>query len=202
MISNRDLVERTKPILKDSYFQVFICLVLASALPQIISSVSPQNVLLNIVVVCLSGYLQLGIAVYCLDVFNKGEGEFTTIFSRFNGVKPIVFILVLSVAIILGFILLIVPGIIISLGFSMTYYIMAEDPEIQFYEALESSWKIMDGNKMELLLLHLRFIPWYLLGLLFFVIGVFLVVPWHNLCITSYYKLIKQRNNNKIQRTI
>ena len=202
MISNRDLVEKTKPILKDSYFQVFICIVLASALPQIISSISPQNVLLNIVVVCLSGYLQLGIAVYCLDVFNKGEGEFTTIFSRFNGVKPIVFILVLSVAIILGFILLIVPGIIISLGFSMTYYIMAEDPEIQFYEALESSWKIMDGNKMELLLLHLRFIPWYLLGLLFFVIGVFLVVPWHNLCITSYYKLIKQRNNNKIQRTI
>ena len=115
MISNRDLVEKTKPILKDSYFQVFICLVLASALPQIISSVSPQNVLLNIVVVCLSGYLQLGIAVYCLDVFNKGEGEFTTIFSRFNGVKPIVFILVLSVAIILGFILLIIPGIILAL---------------------------------------------------------------------------------------
>ena len=84
----------------------------------------------------------------------------------------------------------------------MTYYIMAEDPEIQFYQALESSWKITDGNKMELLLLHLRFIPWYLLGLLFFIIGVFLVVPWHNLCITSYYKLIKQRNNNKIQRTI
>ena len=79
MISNRDLVEKTKPILNDSYFQVFICLVLASALPQIISSVSPQNVLLNIVVVCLSGYLQLGIAVFCLDVYNKGEGDFKTI---------------------------------------------------------------------------------------------------------------------------
>ena len=100
MISNRDLVEKTKPILKDSYFHVFICLFLASALPQIISSVSPQNVLLNIAVVCLSGYLQLGIAVYCLDVYNKGEGEFTTIFSRFNGVKPILFILTLSVGLL------------------------------------------------------------------------------------------------------
>ena len=26
MISNRDLAEKTKPILKDSYFQVFICI--------------------------------------------------------------------------------------------------------------------------------------------------------------------------------
>ena len=89
MISNRDLVEKTKPILKDSYFQVFISIVLASILPQIISSVSPQNLYLNIAVVWLSGYIQLGIAVFCLDVFNKGEGEFTTIFSRFNSLKPI-----------------------------------------------------------------------------------------------------------------
>ena len=51
MISNRDLVEKTKPILKDSYFQVFISIVLASILPQIISSVSPQNLYLNIGVV-------------------------------------------------------------------------------------------------------------------------------------------------------
>ena len=71
MISNRDLVEKTKPILKDSYFQVFICIVLASILPQIISSVSPQNLYLNIGVVWLSGYIQLGIAVFCLDVFKR-----------------------------------------------------------------------------------------------------------------------------------
>ena len=101
MISNRDLVEKTKPILKDSYFQVFICIVLASILPQIISSVSPQNLYLNIGVVWLSGYIQLGIAVFCLDVFKKGEGEFTTIFSRFNSLKPIFFITVLSIIILL-----------------------------------------------------------------------------------------------------
>ena len=73
MISNRDLVEKTKPILKDSYFQVFICIVLASILPQIISSVSPQNLYLNIGVVWLSGYIQLGIAVFCLDVLKITE---------------------------------------------------------------------------------------------------------------------------------
>ena len=153
--------------------------------------------------ILLAGPLQLGLCIFFLKISNGFNPSF---FDLFEGFKPLLNVLLAFVVInaltVLGFILLIVPGIIISLGFSMTYYIMAEDPEIQFYEALESSWKIMDGNKMELLLLHLRFIPWYLLGLLFFVIGIFLVVPWHNLCITSYYKLIKQRNNNKIQRTI
>ena len=96
MISNRDLVEKTKTILKDSYFQVFICIILASILHQIISSVSPQNLYLNIAVVSLSGYIQLGLAVFCLDVFNKGEGEFTTIFKQFNSFKPVIFIIILS----------------------------------------------------------------------------------------------------------
>ena len=63
MISNRDLVDKTKPVLKDSYLQVFACLLLASLLPQIVLSLSPTNVLLNIVVVCVSAYIQVGDSV-------------------------------------------------------------------------------------------------------------------------------------------
>ena len=70
-------------------------------------------------------------------------------------------------------VLLIIPGIIVALGFSMTYYIIVDDPEISFQDALEKSWKLTDGNKIELLELNLRFIPWYLLGLLCLIVGRF-----------------------------
>ena len=93
MITNRDLVEKTKPILKDSYVQVFFCLVLASILPQIITSVSPQNLILNLLAVCLAGYIQLGIAVFSLDVYNKGEVNFKPFLGGLNDLKPIFFIL-------------------------------------------------------------------------------------------------------------
>ena len=155
MISNRDLVEKTKPILKDSYFQVFISIVLASILPQIISSVSPQNLYLNIGVVWLSGYIQLGIAVFCLDVFKKGEGEFTTIFSRFDSLKPIFFIAVLSIIILLGFILLIIPGIILALMYSQVFFILADDPDIGVIEAFNLSEKMMRNHKWQLFMLNL-----------------------------------------------
>ena len=91
MISNRDLVEKTKPVLKDFYLQVFACLFLASALPQIVLSLSPTNVLLNLVVVCVSAYLQVGIALYCLEVYKGKEVNWLMIFSRFNGFKPVIF---------------------------------------------------------------------------------------------------------------
>ncbi len=147
--------------------------------------------------ILLAGPLQLGLCIYFLKISNGFNPSF---FDLFEGFKPLLNVLLAFIIInaltILGLMFLIFPGIIVSLGFSMTYYIIAEHPEMQFNEALESSWKMMDGHKMELLMLHLRFLPWYLLGLLFFVIGVFLVLPWHNLSIAFYYQEIKKRNAN------
>ena len=95
MKTNRELVEKTKPLLKDSFVEVFACIFLASALPQIVLSFAPQNVILNIVVTCVSAYIQLGLAVYCIGLYKGDEVNYLTIFSRFNGLKPIVFILIL-----------------------------------------------------------------------------------------------------------
>ena len=192
MISNRDLVEKTKTILKDSYFQVFICIVLASILPQIISSVSPQNLYLNIAVVSLSGYIQLGLAVFCLDVFNKGEGEFTTIFKQFNSFKPVIFIIILSIAILLGFILLIIPGIIIGLMYSQVFFILADDPDIGVIEAFNLSEKMMRNHKWQLFMLNLE-------AILFFIAGVFTLFIWwvwllprYSIAYAGFYEELKK----------
>ena len=94
---------------------------------------------------------------------------------------------------VVGLVLLFVPGIFVALGFSMTYYIIAEDPEISFQAALEQSWKLTDGYKMELLELNLRFIPWYILGVLCLIVGVLAVIPWHNTTLALYYEDLKER---------
>ena len=130
MITNRDLVQKTKPLLKDSYLQVFACILLASILPQIFLSVSPQSILLNIVVTCLSAYLQVGIALYCIEIYKGIDTSYTTIFSRFVGFKPILIMLLLVTAIFLGFILFIIPGIILALMYSQVFFILADDPDV------------------------------------------------------------------------
>lgn len=142
----------------------------------------------------LAGPLQLGL---CFFFLNLVRGEETRFELLFEGFKPLLTVLlsyaIIAALTIMGLILLIVPGIIVALGFSMTYYVIADDPEITFQVALEQSWKLTDGYKMELLVLNLRFIPWYLLGLLCLIVGVFAVIPWHNTTLALYYEHLKEQ---------
>ena len=192
MITNRDLVEKTKPILKDSYVQVFFCLVLASILPQIITSVSPQNLILNLLAVCLAGYIQLGIAVFSLDVYNKGEVNFTTIFSCFNDVKPIIFIIILTIAIALGFILLVIPGIILALMYSQIFFILADDPDIGIIEAFNLSEKMMRNNKWQLFMLNLEAFLYFFAGIFTLFIWWVWLLPRYSIAYAGFYEELKK----------
>ena len=192
MITNRDLVEKTKPILKDSYVQVFFCLVLASILPQIITSVSPQNLILNLLAVCLAGYIQLGIAVFSLDVYNKGEVNFTTIFSRFNDLKPIIFIIILTIAIALGFILLVIPGIILALMYSQIFFILADDPDIGIIEAFNLSDKMMRNNKWQLFMLNLEAFLYFFAGIFTLFIWWVWLLPRYSIAYAGFYEELKK----------
>ncbi len=97
----------------------------------------------------------------------------------------------MCVVIILGIILLIVPGIILGLGLSMAYFVMIDKPELGVIDTLKESWRIMKGNKTKLLGLNLRFIPWAILGVLCLIIGVIFVLPWMQVSYASFYEKIK-----------
>jgi uncharacterized membrane protein len=180
MISNRDLVEKTKPVLKDSYLQVFACLLLALLLPQIVLSLSPTNVLLNIVIVCVTAYIQVGVALYSLEVYKGKKVGLETIFSRFNGFKPIIFTLIYTLIVFLGVILLVVPGIILGLMYSQVFYILADNPDIGVTEAFNMSSKMMKNNMLQLFMLNLE-------ALLYFIAGIFTLLIWWVWLVPRYY---------------
>jgi uncharacterized membrane protein len=148
----------------------------------------------EIVSFLLAGPLQLGLCFFFLNLIKGKETRFELLF---EGFKPLMTVLlsyaIITVLTVVGLVLLVIPGIVVALGFSMTYYIIAEDPEISFQAALEQSWKLTDGYKMELFELNLRFIPWYLLGVLCLIVGVLAVIPWHNTTLTLYYEDLKER---------
>lgn len=195
MKTNRELVEKTKPLLKDSFVEVFACIFLASALPQIALQFAPQNILLNIVVICVSAYIQLGLAVYCIGLYKGDEVNYVTIFSRFKGLKPIVFILILSVVIMLGFILLIIPGIILSLMYSQVFYILADDPDIGAIEAFNKSEKMMRGHKWQLFMLNLEAALYILAGIFTLFIWWAWLIPRYSVAMAGFYEELKKESN-------
>jgi len=192
MISNRNLVEKTKPILKDFYLQVFACLLLASLLPQIVLSLSPTNVLLNMVVFCLSAYIQVGIALYCLEIYKGKNVGLETIFSRFNGLKPILFMLIYTLIVFLGLILLVVPGIILGLMYSQIFFILADDPGIGVIEAFNLSNKMMKNNMWQFFMLNLEALLYFIAGVFTFFIWWIWLLPRYSIAYAGFYEELKK----------
>ena len=63
--------------------------------------------------------------------------NFSTLFGSFNTLKPLAITILLTLIIGVGFILLIMSGIILGLMYSQAYYILAEEPKIGVLEAFE-----------------------------------------------------------------
>lgn len=89
--------------------------------------------------------------------------------------------------------LLIVPGIIKAYQYYMVPYILSENPDMGYREALDLSRQMMDGHKMDTFVLELSFIGWYLLGTLCCGIGLIFVEPYVQATMAELYAVL--RNN-------
>ena len=194
MLSNRDIVDKTKTLLKNSYLKVFASLFLASIIPQIITAISPQNVVLNIVSLFVTAYIQVGIALYCLELYKGKDVGLEKIFSRFKGYKPVVFILLYVVVIFLGFILLIVPGIILALMYSQVFFILAEDPDVGVIDAFNLSHKMMKNNKMQLFMLNLEALFYFFIGVFTLFIWWIWLIPRYSVAYAGFYDSLKSQD--------
>lgn len=94
--------------------------------------------------------------------------------------------------------LLIVPGIIKSLSYSMTYYIMRDNPELSALDAIAESQKMMKGHKMELFLLQLSFMGWVLLAIITIMIGMLWLMPYMYTAQAVFYEKLKSENNSVV----
>lgn len=140
----------------------------------------------------LTGPLYLGYMLFIMCIADTKQSNFELLFNGFNRfaetcVAGIIYVLATTV----GFALLIVPGIIATTGLSMTFYIMADDPSISGIDAIKQSWNMMQGHKMDLFCLWLRFIGWILLSILTCGIGLLWVYPYITAATFNYYRLLR-----------
>ena len=93
--------------------------------------------------------------------------------------------------------LLIVPGIIKSLSYALTPYIVAEQPELSANESIELSMKMMDGHKMDLFVIWLGFIVLSVLCIFTFCIGYLWLLPYIYAKMAAFYEDVKAEYESK-----
>jgi uncharacterized membrane protein len=146
----------------------------------------------SVLTLIIGGPLTLGAAIFSLAVSRGQEARLEQLFDGFNRFSTaLVAYLLIIVYVLLWSLLLIIPGIIAGLGYSMTFYILADDASIKPEEALHKSKTMMDGYKMKLFELCLRFFLLALLCILTLGIGFFWFIPYVHVTMAKFYDDIK-----------
>lgn len=142
--------------------------------------------------------LIVGKARYFLEGF-KGKGSFGTMFSpygRGEWIKIAGKMFVMNFYLFLWFLLLIIPGIVKSYAYRMVPYILAEDPTMPISDAIDKSKSMTNGIKMDMFILDLSFLGWYLLGLIPCGLGIYFVTPYHQATLGRLYESLAQDDIN------
>ncbi|QFK70260.1 DUF975 family protein [Pradoshia sp. D12] len=69
-------------------------------------------------------------------------------------------------------VLLIIPGIIKALAYSMTLFILRDRSDLTALQAITESRRIMNGKKKDLFVLYLSFLPWFIIPIVLIFIGI------------------------------
>ena len=207
MKTNQDYKNAALAALKGNWTQgvlaslVFIGI---SLVANMLTSANPESDLALLVyaavLICVSMPLSVGLLSAYKDLY-KGtdvkvvENSFKTGFGNWG--HHVGGMLLVGVYTLAWTLLLIVPGIIKSFAYSLTPFILIDKPELSANEEIELSMKMMDGHKLDLFILYLSFIGWYLLSILTLCIGMLWVMPYMYTTMAAFYEDVKAEYESK-----
>lgn len=141
----------------------------------------------------VSGPLAGGMAIFYLAIARGTGAKFEQFFDGFKtyATNLLAYIL-MTVFILLWMLLLIVPGIIAAISYSMTYFVIADNPGISAMDALKQSKEMMQGNKGKYVGLMFRFFGWSLLAILSCGIGFLWLMPYMQTAAAAFYEDLKK----------
>ncbi|MGL6104973.1 DUF975 family protein [Romboutsia sp.] len=158
-----------------------------------------SNIIIRYASSILYGIMTVGMSYYCLRITKGQNFQIKDIFAGFKQFLPAMILNILvGLGISLGYVLLIIPGVIFNLMISQVYFILAENEGMGAIQCIKESISIMKGNKMNYFVLMLSFIGWIVLAAFTFGIGYLVLYPYMNLTYANYYNSIKENSRHSI----
>lgn len=155
------------------------------------------NVLITIVLIPLN----IGVAQNVL-AWSRGEdvNKWKVLFGGFNSAKiffkQVGVVVLNTILCALWTILLVVPGIIKGLAYSMYPYVLRDEPDLSVWQTLKKSEAIMKGYKGKLFLMYLSFVGWFILGAFTFGILYIWLTPYVMTSTVKFYDDVRRAYYN------
>ena len=168
---------------------------------EISSSVFGWYYVLNVLITIVLIPLNIGVAQNVL-AWSRGEdvNKWKVLFGGFNSAKiffkQVGIVVLNTILCALWAILLVVPGIIKGLAYSMYPYVLRDEPDLSVWQTLKKSEAIMKGYKGKLFLLYLSFIGWFILGAFTFGILYIWLTPYIMTSTVKFYDDVRRAYYN------
>ncbi|MGD9199939.1 MAG: DUF975 family protein [Chitinispirillia bacterium] len=198
-MTNQEIMAFSRSKLKENWSRAVIVCFLYMVITVGFNALQQIGSLINLII---SGPLLVGLSIFFLHFIRDENTEVEQLFKGFslflNSFKAYIIALIF---IILWTLLLIVPGIIAALSYSMCYFIIADNPKIDGFEAIKRSKTMMEGHKLRLFYLGCRFIGWIILGILTLGIGFLWILPYMITSFAKFYENIKDLKSPSVENT-
>ncbi|WP_214848421.1 DUF975 family protein [Exiguobacterium sp. s193] len=136
--------------------------------------------------------IAIGWSWLALSVARDEETKIADLFEPYKMfLKAVGLAIVQTIFLGLWFLLFIIPGIIKSFSYMLTYYILRDEPSIGILDAITRSRQMMDGHKKEAFFLVLSFIGWFLLGIVTIGIGFLWIGPYFSVTLAKFYDRVR-----------
>ncbi len=160
----------------------------------IIVGVSMIPYLGTIAQIVITGPMAAGLCFVFLSLARQAPVEVGQLFRGFNCFGTAVgAYLLMTLFVLLWSLLFLIPGIIASYAYAMTFFVIADDPGVGPLQAITRSKEMMRGRKWKLFCLFCRFLGWSFLCILTLGIGYLWLGPYMQTTLAHFYDDVKQR---------
>jgi uncharacterized membrane protein len=129
----------------------------------------------------------IGLIKIALEFVDGRKPKFSELFYYKPAINYFVASLIQGVIVVLGFILLIIPGIIFSTRLQYVSYLIV-DKNLGPVDAIKKSWNVTRGNTWNLFFFGILIGLINLLGIICLVVGLFVTVPLSMLATAFVYR--------------
>lgn len=173
--------------MQGNFGMIFLVLLIGGAIVGALSITAIGSII-------VAGPIAVGTAFVLVALTRKESVELGDMFNGFRTgfADNLLAGLLVSVFTFLWSLLFIVPGIIKSYAYSMTTYILADEPGTPAMEAISRSQEMMKGHKWQYFCMQFSFIGWILLCADTFGLAAIYVMPYMSAAQAAFYNELKK----------
>ena len=175
MRSNLEILSRSWDALSSKWLLAIGIVLLHTIVNGVVGSVG-----FGLGTLALGGALSFGISRTMVLIYRGHTPQVETYFDGFKHYLPtLISFLLVSVIVLVGIVLLVIPGIVAAIGLSQAFYVLQDQPELGAEGAIRESWRLTwtNGNMLKVFLMGFVIFFVTLGGLLALGVGLLFAIP-------------------------